>query len=145
MIALRDMARRLPEWDRSVKLGLGLAVALLIPLLALGFGGPEAVRLPARIGAFGTLVTAQLLFLWANRRDISPYHQAQQRFIAGDYPRARSILENIPESSHVSVDALVLLGNCYRISACMSAVARRCSGRWNPSRRITWRASAAAS
>ena len=114
MIALWDMARRLPQWDRSVKLGIALAVALFIPLLALSFGGPESIRLPARVGAFGTLITAQLLFLWANRRDISPYHQAQQHFIAGDFKRARTLLESIPEASRVSVDALVLLGNCYR-------------------------------
>ncbi len=114
MIILRDLARRLPEWDASVKLALALAVALLILLAALGFGGPLEIQLPARIGAFGLLVTLQFLFLWANRREVSPYHQAQTYFVAGDYQAARSALEGIPESSLVSVDALVLLGNCYR-------------------------------
>ncbi len=114
MIILRDLARRLPEWDASVKLALALAVVLLIFLLALGFGGPQEIQLPARIGAFGLLATLQILFIWANRRDISPYHQAQSHFVAGDYQAARSTLEGIPESSRVSVDALVLLGNCYR-------------------------------
>ena len=114
MIILRDLARRLPEWDAPVKLALALAVALLILLITLGFGGPQEIQLPARIGAFGLLVTLQVLFLWANRRDISPYHQAQSYFVAGDYQAARSALEGIPESSRVSVDALVLLGNCYR-------------------------------
>ena len=114
MIMLRDVARRLPAWDGSVKLALGLAVALLLLLLALAFGGPSEIQFQARIGAFGLLVTLQILFLWANRRHVSPYHQAQQDFIAGDYQSARKQLEAIPESSRVSVDALVLLGNCYR-------------------------------
>ena len=111
---LRDLARRLPEWDASAKVSLALAVALLIFLVALGFAGPQETRFPARIGAFGMLVSLQLIFLWANRRHISPYHQAQTYFVAGDYQKARSLLEAIPESSRVSVDALVLLGNCYR-------------------------------
>lgn len=114
MIFLRDSARRLPEWDAPVKFALALALSLLIVLVALGFGGPQEIRFPARIGAFGLLVTLQGLWLWANRRDISPYHQAQSHFIDGDYQAARNILESIPESSRVSVDALVLLGNCYR-------------------------------
>ncbi|MCY3781091.1 MAG: tetratricopeptide repeat protein [Chloroflexi bacterium] len=114
MIIMRDLARRLPEWDAPVKFALALALALLILLVALGFFGPREIRVPARVGAFGLLVTLQVLFLWANRRDISPYHQAQNCFVAGDYQAARIILEGIPETSRVSVDALVLLGNCYR-------------------------------
>ena len=114
MMLLRDLARRFPEWDASVKASLLLALLLFVFLMALGFGGPPEHRLPARIGAFGVLVTGQLLFLWANRREISPYHQAQQRFIAGDYRAAKSILEDSPAASRESVDALVLLGNSYR-------------------------------
>ncbi len=114
MIIMRDLARSLSQWDGHAKFALVLALSLLILLVALGFGGPREIQLPARLGAFGLLVTLQVLFLWANRRDISPYHQAQAYFIAGDYQTARSILEGIPESSRVSVDALVLLGNCYR-------------------------------
>ena len=110
----RDLARRAPAWDTPSKIALGLAIILLILLLTLGFTGPAAIQLPARIGAFGLLVSLQLLFLWANRRDISPYHQAQQHFIAGEYEQARAILERIPESSRISADALVLLGNSYR-------------------------------
>ena len=110
----RDLARRAPAWDKPSKIALGIAIILLVLLLALGFTGPAEFQLPARIGAFGLLVSLQLLFLWANRRDISPYHQAQQHFIAGEYQQARAILERIPASARVSVDALVLLGNTYR-------------------------------
>ena len=110
----REMTRRLPQWDLSSRLALGIALVLLVLMLVLGFTGPPALRWPARIGAFGLLLSLQLLFLWANRRDASPYHQAQQHFVAGEYGRARALLEGIPERSRVSVDALVLLGNTYR-------------------------------
>ena len=114
MIFLRDFARRAPAWDASVKVSFALALALFVCLMALGLGGPAEIRLPARIGAFGVLITGQLLFLWGNRREISPYHQAQQRFIAGDFQAAKSILEAAPATARESVDALVLLGNTYR-------------------------------
>lgn len=124
----RDLTRRLPEWDASAKLSLAIAVSLLLALLALGFFGPDVTRLPARIGAFGLLISIQLLFLWANRRDVSPYHQAQQHFIAGEYLDARSILEAMPERGRASVDALVLLGNTYRnlgqFEMCQAALQR---------------------
>lgn len=112
--AARDLTRRLPEWETPAKVSLAIALPLLIMLLGLGFFGPEPVQLPARLGAFGLLVTIQLLFLWSNRRDASPYHQAQQHFIAGEYQAARDLLEAIPERGRASVDALVLLGNTYR-------------------------------
>lgn len=111
---LRRLAQQIPQWDGASKLGLGLGIALLILLLPLGFLGPEPIQLPAKIGAFGLLLTIQLLVLWGSRRALSPYHQAQRHFIAGDYARARGILEAIPDSGRPSVDALVLLGNAYR-------------------------------
>ena len=111
---LGDLAQRVPEWDLASKAALGLGIALLLPLLLLGFLGPEPVQLPAKVGAFGLLLTIQFLVLWGNRRVISPYHRAQQHFINGDYMNARDILERVPESGRPSVDALVLLGNVYR-------------------------------
>ena len=110
----RELTRRLPEWEPSAKLSLAIALPLLILLLALGFFGPDGLQFPARIGAFGLLVTLQLLFLYANRRHASPYHQAQQAFIAGDYEAARALLEAAPDRGRASVDALLLLGNAYR-------------------------------
>ncbi len=110
----RDLSRRVPEWDAPLKWSLAIALCLLASLLLLGFAGPSEIQFPARVGAFGTLVTLQLVFLWGNRREISPYHQAQQHFIAGDYRAAREILEQVPERGRASVDALVLLGNTYR-------------------------------
>ena len=111
---VRDMTRRTPEWDKQTRLAVMMALALLVILLTAGLAGPPQLQMPARIGAFGLLVTLQLLFLWGNRRDVSPYLQAQQHFIAGDYAAARSLLEALPERGRESVDALVLLGNSYR-------------------------------
>jgi len=124
----RDLTRRLPEWDASAKLALAIAILLLLLLLAVGFFGPSAIQFPARIGAFGLLVSIQLLFLWGNRRDASPYHEAQQHFIAEEYQAARALLESMPERGRASVDALVLLGNTYRhlgeFTLCQSALSR---------------------
>ena len=110
----RDLLYRLPRWDPASKLSLGIAVVLLLLLFWLGIEGPPETQLPARFGAFGLLLTLQLLFFWGNRRAISPYHQAQRHFVAGEYAAARKVLEQIPESGRASVDALVLLGNTYR-------------------------------
>lgn len=111
---LRDLYKRLPEWDRSSRLSLYLAVILLAVLLLVGFAGPDEIKLPSRLGAFGLLLTLQMLIFWGNRRAISPYHEAQQCYIRGEYESARDLLEPIPETHRGSVDALVLLGNCYR-------------------------------
>lgn len=111
---LRDLYKRLPEWDRSSRLSFYVAVILLALLLLAGFVGPDAIKLPARLGAFGLLLTLQLVILWGNRRAISPYHEAQQHYIRGEYESARDLLEPIPDTRRGSVDVLALLGNCYR-------------------------------
>lgn len=111
---LRDLYKRLPEWDRSSRLSLYLAIVLLALLLLASFAGPDEIKLPSRLGAFGLLLTLQLLIFWGSRRSISPYHQAQQHYLRGEYQSARDLLEPIPDSQRGSADALVLLGNCYR-------------------------------
>ena len=111
---VRDLFRRLPDWDASSRLALYMAVILLVLLLLVGFVGPAQIRLPARFGAFGLLLTLQLVIFWGNRRAISPYHEAQQKYIRGEYASARDLLGPLPAPHRASVDALVLLGNCYR-------------------------------
>ena len=111
---IRGLFGGMQSWDRASKLSLALAIVLLLLLLALGFAGPAQLQFPARVGAFGCLLTAQLLFFWGNRRQVSPYHQAQRHYIVGDFEAARAILEALPRGARESVDALILLGNCYR-------------------------------
>lgn len=109
-----DLRRSVPQWDMPSKISLASGLVLLPILLIVGFAGPDQARIPARIGAFGILLTLQLVILWANRKSMSPYHAAQEHFISGDYVAAREILEQIPYKDAPSVDALVLLGNTYR-------------------------------
>lgn len=111
---VRSLQQRVPTWDRPSKLAFFSGIILLPLMLILGFFGPEPIRIPARVGAFGLLLTLQLVILWGNRRLISPYHEAQQHFMNGDHTSARDILEQIPLDDKISVDALVLLGNTYR-------------------------------
>jgi tetratricopeptide (TPR) repeat protein len=111
---VRSLQKRVPTWDTPSRLAFFSGVILLLFMLILGFLGPEAVRIPARVGAFGLLLTLQLVILWGNRRLISPYHEAQHHFINGEYSLASDILEQIPLDDKISVDALILLGNTYR-------------------------------
>lgn len=109
-----DLRQRVPMWDTPSKVALVSGLILLPILLIFGFFGPETARIPARVGAFGILLTLQLVILWGNRKSLSPYHSAQEYFMNGDYESAREILEQIPVDDQLSVDALVLLGNTYR-------------------------------
>ena len=111
---VRSLRKGLPTWDTPSKLAFATGVILFLLMLLLGFVGPEPLQIPARVSAFGLLLTLQLVVLWGNRRLLSPYHEAQQYFMNGDYSSARDVLEQIPLNDKVSVDALVLLGNTYR-------------------------------
>jgi tetratricopeptide (TPR) repeat protein len=111
---IRSLRMRVPTWDTPSKLAFAFGITLLPLMLILGFMGPEPIQIPARVSAFGLLLTLQLVILWGNRRLLSPYHEAQQHFMNGDYQTARDVLEQIPLDDKVSVDALVLLGNTYR-------------------------------
>jgi len=111
---VRDLRERVPTWDTPSQVAFVTGIILLPIMLILGFVGPEPIQIPARAGAFGLLLSIQLVILWGNRRLISPYHDAQQHFMKGDYQTARDILEQIPLDDKVSVDALVLLANTYR-------------------------------
>lgn len=111
---VRDLRERVPTWDTPSQVAFAIGIILFPILLILGFIGPEPIQIPARAGAFGLLLSIQLVILWGNRRMLSPYHEAQQHFMEGDYQAARDILEQIPLGDKVSVDALVLLANTYR-------------------------------
>ena len=41
MMLMRDVARRLPDWEAPAKLSLALALLLFIVMLALGIRGPQ--------------------------------------------------------------------------------------------------------
>lgn len=110
----RSLRARVPTWDRPTQVAFATGVILFPFMLILGFAGPEPIQIPARAGAFGLVLSLQLVFLWGNRRMLSPYHEAQQYFMNADYAAAKDVLEQIPLDDRISVDALVLLANTYR-------------------------------
>lgn len=111
---VRDVRKRIPQWDTPSRIALFSSLILLPLMLLLGFAGPEQIQIPARAGVFGLLLTTQLIILWGNRKTLSPYHEAQHYFMQGDYVQTRDILEQLPFKDSPSVDALILLGNTYR-------------------------------
>jgi tetratricopeptide (TPR) repeat protein len=111
--------RDMQAWDRTVKIGVGMALALLIVLIILTLIAPQSVRPMFLIGIVGTIIVAQVLVLWGNRHLVTAYTRAQQQFLAGDYPAARdtllaSIAETEQKGKRPSIDTLTLLGNTYR-------------------------------
>jgi tetratricopeptide (TPR) repeat protein len=106
--------QRIRHWERPAQYGFLLAVGFMVVLLvALAFG-PDSWRQPALIGLFGLVITAQLIFMWANRTMVTPFTQAQRLYLAEDFEGACSILEDLRASGRATVQALTLLGNTYR-------------------------------
>ena len=55
------------NWDHSSQVGFLMAIVLLLLALVVALVGPSDLRQPATIGAMGLVITAQVIFLWANR------------------------------------------------------------------------------
>jgi tetratricopeptide (TPR) repeat protein len=111
--------RDMQAWDRTVKIGVGMAFVLLIVLIILTLIAPQPARPAFLIGIIGVIIVAQGLILWGNRHLVTPYALAQQQFLEGDYAAARdtllaSIAETEGKGKRPSVDTLTLLGNTYR-------------------------------
>lgn len=102
------------HWERTAQAAFGLALTLLIVCALVAGWGPSQLRTPALIGGFGLVVSAQLIFMWANRGMVTPYTQAQQRYLAEDFEGACMILERQRETGRADVRTLTLLGNAYR-------------------------------
>lgn len=101
-------------WERSAQIAFLIALALLfITLIALRVGPPE-LRQPALIGFLGLFFGAQIIFMWANRTMVTPYTQAQRRYLAEDFEGARAILEQMRQDGKADVPSLTLLANTYR-------------------------------
>jgi tetratricopeptide (TPR) repeat protein len=101
-------------WDRPTRLGFVLAVCLIVlSFLALRFGG-EAIRQPALIGLIGSIIVAQVIFMWGSRHLVTPYTQAQRSYLAEDFQQARDVLERLHEAGKADVNSLTLLANTYR-------------------------------
>lgn len=102
------------NWDRPTQIAVALDALLLVALLIVAAAGPEALRVPALIGAGGLVIVSQIAVLWGNRGMISPFTQAQRHYLAGSFDRARDILEAARARGKIDVKSLTLLGNTYR-------------------------------
>ena len=106
--------RQFLAWDRPSRVAFLIALSLLtLVALSLAFG-PDHLRRPALIGAFGLLVVAQAIFMWANRHMVMPYTRAQRLYLAEDFEAACHLLESVRQAGKADVRALTLLGNAYR-------------------------------
>ena len=111
---MRRVLRDFPSWELSSRIGLLLALALLIVSLGVwAFGAPE-VRTPALLSAGALISVAQAIILWANRGLVAPVTAAQRAYLAGEYAAAASAIEPLRAAGKADPRALTLLGNAYR-------------------------------
>ena len=105
---------RFRQWERPVRVGFVLAVVLLVASMLAAAYGPPNWRQPALVGAFGLLLAAQFIFMWANRHLVTPFTQAQRLYLTEDFAGAQQILEELLAAGKADIRALTLLGNTYR-------------------------------
>ncbi|MBZ0280363.1 MAG: tetratricopeptide repeat protein [Anaerolineae bacterium] len=108
------LIRSFRSWDRSSQIALLVALALLVITFFALVYGPLTLRQPALIGFLGLLFGTQIIFMWANRGMVTPYTQAQRRYLAEDFEGARQLLEELQAADKADVSALTLLANTYR-------------------------------
>jgi tetratricopeptide (TPR) repeat protein len=101
-------------WERPAQIAFTSAIVLLLVTLVMLRAGPPELRQPALIGFFGLFFGAQIIFMWANRTMVTPYTQAQRRYLAEDFDGARTILETLHQGGKADVSSLTLLANTYR-------------------------------
>ena len=110
----RRLWRDFPSWERSTRITFLLALVLLALAAVVILFGPTETRLGALVGAVGLLIVLQITVLWGNRGMVTPFTQAQRRYLAEDFEGALAILEPMNETGKADVRALTLLGNTYR-------------------------------
>jgi tetratricopeptide (TPR) repeat protein len=102
------------RWDAASRLAFILAFVLLIPAVLIAASGPQEVRGIALGSVIGLIISAQLIFMWANRTMVTNYVAAQRAFLIGDFEQTRAILEPLATSGKARAPELTLLGNTYR-------------------------------
>ncbi|MBN8594552.1 MAG: tetratricopeptide repeat protein [Anaerolineae bacterium] len=108
------LLRGFRSWERPSQIAFLLALPFLIITFVLMLtGGPE-VRPPATFGFIGFVVVTQFIFMWANRKMVTPYTQAQRLYLREEFEAARQLLEQTVRDGKATVSILTLLGNTYR-------------------------------
>ncbi|MFW5691109.1 MAG: tetratricopeptide repeat protein [Chloroflexota bacterium] len=105
---------RLRAWDPRSRLGIIIALLLIIPALITAAAGPENLRTPATIAVMGLVIVTQLIIMWENRGMVTEYTRAQRHYRRGDFAAVRDLLEKRRASGKADVNELTLLGNAYR-------------------------------
>jgi tetratricopeptide (TPR) repeat protein len=102
------------HWERPAQVAFVLAVVLLLPAIILTANAPLEGRGLAIGGVMALVITAQGIFMWANRSMVTPFTRAQRFYLKGDFEAARAILEDLRSQNEADANALTLLGNTYR-------------------------------
>lgn len=110
----RAFAAGLRDWDARSKTAMGLAIVLLVVVLAVGGRLPDEHRSSVVIALVGLLVAMQAIFLYANRGMVTHITHAQRLILAGRYDEAASLLEQHADDAP-DVQTLTLLGGAYRM------------------------------
>jgi tetratricopeptide (TPR) repeat protein len=112
------LARRLvhdySHWEKSAKIAFVMGMVLLPVALGAVILCPPEIRLAALVGTGGLILVLQVTVLWANRRMVTAFTQAQRHYLAGEFDRARDILEAVYHEGKADARMLTLLGNSYR-------------------------------
>lgn len=111
---LGQFFRQYRRWESVSQIALGLALGLLLLVLVVAAWGPAALRSFALIGAFGLLVVAQAVVMWANRGMVTAFTRAQRLYLAEDFAGVCDLLEALRAAGKADSRALTLLGNTYR-------------------------------
>lgn len=108
------LIRSFRSWERSSQIAFLIALILMIVTFFVLVYGPLDLRQPSLIGFLGLLFGTQVIFMWANRGMVTPYTQAQRRYLAEDFEAARELLEALQSTGKADASALTLLANTYR-------------------------------
>ncbi len=106
--------RMIRSWERPTQIAFAVGLALFgLAFVVLQFG-PVELRQPSLIGVIGLLFVCQIIFMWGNRHMVTPYTQAQRKYLAEDFAGACAIMEQVEAQGKADVNTLTLLANSYR-------------------------------
>ncbi len=106
--------RGLRNWERPARLALMLGLLALMPLLWLWLAGPPEARRIGLAGVCGLGLGLQMVFLWAWRRMLSDWSQAQRLYLDGEFEAACDLLQTRRAAGRADMRSLTLLGNALR-------------------------------
>lgn len=110
----RSLLQAWRRWERPSQWAFILALLVLLLSFLVGRFGPAESRQGALIGLIGSVIALQVVFMWANRGMVTPFTQAQRRYLAEDFVGARDILLRLDAAGKADANTWTLLANTYR-------------------------------